>query len=98
MHYELCNLLQSDHDKIGVAFPREHGKSTWATYIYPLWKIMNKRPDEGMFIVIVSETRDPEYSTSLAALRERVRRPTKSWGNTMATSAAEQHNAGVKAI
>ncbi len=58
MHYELCNLLQSDHDKIGVAFPREHGKSTWATYIYPLWKIMNKRPDEGMFIVIISESRD----------------------------------------
>mgnify|MGYP006935483419 CR=1 FL=1 len=52
LHKEWCNLMVNEN-KLAIAAPRGHAKSTWFTLVYPLWCILLKKKN---FIVIISDS------------------------------------------
>lgn len=52
LHDQWAQYIMAD-DNVILACPREHGKSTWFSLIYPLWAILFKK---HTFIVIISDT------------------------------------------
>ena len=57
VHYEVYDLLESnDIEKSAIALPRGLAKSTIASFLYPMWKILHKPADRDLFITIISES------------------------------------------
>ena len=57
-HNEIYHHLRDeDMKRVLIASPRGTAKSTVISLVYPLWKCAFKRPDEDLFIVIISESR-----------------------------------------
>ena len=56
-HINIYGALRNDDDKrVLIAAPRGTAKSTVTTLIYPLYRTAFKASDEGLFIVIISES------------------------------------------
>jgi len=57
-HNEIYHHLRDETMKrVLIASPRGTAKSTVISLVYPLWKCAFKRPEEDLFIVIISESR-----------------------------------------
>jgi len=52
-HKEIYNLYESKHNRIAIAAPRGHAKSTITDLVYLAWEIVNKNRN---FVLIVSDT------------------------------------------
>ncbi len=56
-HYQIYKeLLKKSMRRLLIAAPRGSAKSTLISLIYPLFRVAFKKPDEEMFIVIISES------------------------------------------
>ena len=56
-HRDIYKNLKDDETKrVLIAAPRGTAKSTVCSLIFPLYKIAYKKPDEDLFIVVVSES------------------------------------------
>jgi phage terminase large subunit-like protein len=56
VHYEVYNLLEdSSIKRAAIALPRGLAKSTIASFLYVMWKILHKPAGEDLFITIISE-------------------------------------------
>ena len=56
-HRDIYKQLKSEETKrVLIAAPRGTAKSTVCSLIFPLYKIAHKKPDEDLFIVVVSES------------------------------------------
>lgn len=52
LHDDWANFITSEKN-IALACPREHGKSTWFSLVYPLWAILFRK---HRFIILISNT------------------------------------------
>ena len=57
-HAEILNAIKDENiPRVLCAAPRRTAKSTIMSFLYPAWRIAFKKKGEGLFILIISESR-----------------------------------------